>query len=235
MPRLQAADVLLPQALDVAAQRHADPGHPMWAFARLRPGMSIEQARAELEPLFQYSLRLAPAPFRKEVHLEVRSLRDRQIHDVHLTAWILLGLGYGGSSHRLRQRDQPFDSSWRKPGERAGRAVRAGSQPDATGPAGADRVAGLVFCRWSRRMCFCHVAAKAVRRNSAGWMLFLTKARIDLRILAFAFATALLCAVVFGLLSGTRKASAEALAGRACATVGRAPVATVARDCADCP
>jgi predicted permease len=92
MPRLQAADVLLPQALDVAAERHADPGHPMWAYARLKPGVSVEQAKAELEPLFDYSLRLAPAPFRKEVHLRVRSLRDRQIHEVSLAAWILLGL-----------------------------------------------------------------------------------------------------------------------------------------------
>jgi hypothetical protein len=86
MPRLQAADVLLPQALDVAAERRADPGHPMWAFARLKPGVSIGQAKAELGPLFEYSLRLAPAPFRKEVQLQVRSLRDRQVHDVRLAA-----------------------------------------------------------------------------------------------------------------------------------------------------
>src|SRR6202012_2525297 len=43
MPRLQAANILLPQALDVAAQRLADPGRPMWAFARLKAGVSIEQ------------------------------------------------------------------------------------------------------------------------------------------------------------------------------------------------
>ena len=34
MPRLQAADILVPEALDIAAQRKADPGRPMWAFAR---------------------------------------------------------------------------------------------------------------------------------------------------------------------------------------------------------
>lgn len=91
MPRLQAFDVMRPQALDEAAQRKADPGRPMWAFARLKPGASIDQAKAELQPVFEYSLRLAPAQFRKEVHLGVRSLRDRQMHDVQLIAWILLG------------------------------------------------------------------------------------------------------------------------------------------------
>ena len=92
MPRLQPADVLLPQALDEAAQRKADPGRPMWAFARLNPGVTIEQAKAELQPLFEYSLRLAPAQFRKEVHLRVRSLRDRQMQDARRAAWILFAL-----------------------------------------------------------------------------------------------------------------------------------------------
>jgi putative ABC transport system permease protein len=86
MPRLQSADVLLPEALDVAAQRRADPGRPMWAFARLKDGVTPEQAMVQLAPLFAYSLRLAPAPFRKEVHYTVRPLRDRQFHDVHQAA-----------------------------------------------------------------------------------------------------------------------------------------------------
>ena len=46
MPTLQAADVLVPEALDEAAQRKADPGRVMYAFARLKPGVSIEQAEA---------------------------------------------------------------------------------------------------------------------------------------------------------------------------------------------
>jgi hypothetical protein len=92
MPRLQVADVLLTEALDAAAERRADPGHPMWAYARLKPGVSAGRAKAEPEPLFDYSLRLAPAPFRKEVHLRVRSLRDRLMHEVSLAAWILLGM-----------------------------------------------------------------------------------------------------------------------------------------------
>ena len=40
MPRLQAADVVVPRAIDVAAQHTVNRGirWPMWAFARLKPG-----------------------------------------------------------------------------------------------------------------------------------------------------------------------------------------------------
>ena len=91
MPTLQTVDVLVPEALDEAAQRKADPGRVMYAFARLKSGVTIDQARRELQPVFNYSLNLAPAPFRKEVHLMVRSIRDRQVHDVRLVAWLLFG------------------------------------------------------------------------------------------------------------------------------------------------
>jgi putative ABC transport system permease protein len=63
----------------------------LYSFARLKPGMTIEQAKSALQPLFNYSLSLAPPAFRNEVHLRVRSLRDRQMQDVRLMAWLLLG------------------------------------------------------------------------------------------------------------------------------------------------
>ncbi len=91
MPALEDADVLVPEALNEAEQRRADPGHVMYAFARLKPGISAEKAQAMLDPVFQYSLSLAPAPFREEVHLRVRSVRDRQVHDLRQAAWILFG------------------------------------------------------------------------------------------------------------------------------------------------
>jgi putative ABC transport system permease protein len=91
MPTLEAADVVIPQALDEARERKVGSGSVLYALARLKPGMNIEQAKSALQPLFNYSLSLAPAAFRNEVHLQVRSLRDRQMHDVRLMAWVLLG------------------------------------------------------------------------------------------------------------------------------------------------
>jgi putative ABC transport system permease protein len=91
MPALEKADLVVPEALDTAAERKADPGHVLYAFARLRPGITITQASAQLQPVFDYSLSLAPPRFRSEVHLRVRSIRDRQMQDVRLIAWVLLG------------------------------------------------------------------------------------------------------------------------------------------------
>jgi putative ABC transport system permease protein len=214
MPRLQAADVLLPQALDVAAERHADPGHPMWAYARLKPGMSIEQAKAELEPLFEYSLRLAPAPFRKEVHLRVRTLRDREMHDVRLAAWVLLGLVAGvlliccaNVSSLLiargagREKEIAIRSAL---GASRTRLIRqALTESFALSAAGG--AAGVLFAMFLLRV-FIVLAPDG--------MPFLNKARIDLRILISALAASLACAVCLGLLSAIRKPGAEALAGR---------------------
>ena len=73
------------------AEQKADPGRVLYAFARLKPGITIAQATAQLQPVFDYSLSLAPARFRSEVHLRVRSMRDRQMQDVRLVAWILFG------------------------------------------------------------------------------------------------------------------------------------------------
>jgi putative ABC transport system permease protein len=91
MPALEKADIVVPEALDPAAERKADPGHVLYTFARLKPGITITQAIAQLQPVFDYSLSLAPPRFRSEVHLRVRSIRDRQMQDVRLIAWVLLG------------------------------------------------------------------------------------------------------------------------------------------------
>jgi putative ABC transport system permease protein len=222
MPRLQGADVLVPQALDVAAERRADPGHPMWAFARLKPGVTIEQAKAELDPLFEYSLRLAPAPFRKEVHLQVRSLRDRQVHDVRLAAWILLGLVIAVlfiacanvtsllmARAASRERELAVRSAL---GASRMRLVRQAL----TEALALSVVGGIAACLFAIFLLRLFIAI------APDGMPFLSKARIDLRIFAFAFAASLVCAVFFGLLSGIRKANAEALTGRARTTMRQA-------------
>jgi putative ABC transport system permease protein len=214
MPRLQAADVMMPEALDEGAQRKADPGHPMWAFARLRPGVNIEQAKDALQPVFDYSLRLAPPQFRKEVHLQVRSLRDRQMHDVRLVAWVLFGLvitvlliACANVTSLLlargagRERELAVRSAL---GASPARLVRqALTESLVLSLAGA--LAGWTLAKLLLRL-FIAIAPEGIA--------FLHKAQIDMRIILFTLSLSLLCGILFGLVPALRKPHVQALAGR---------------------
>ena len=93
LPSLHHADMLFPLALDEAAQRRSSPrlGALLRGFARLKPGVSLEQARARMEPLYQSAVLIIPPQIRKDFHLNLRSLRDRQMQSVRPLAWVLLG------------------------------------------------------------------------------------------------------------------------------------------------
>lgn len=90
-PTLSKVDLLVPQALNEAAQRRPQTGRVLRAIARLKPDTSVSQAYAAMDPLFQEALRFVPAQFRKEVRLRIRPLRDRQIHDSRTASWVLIG------------------------------------------------------------------------------------------------------------------------------------------------
>ncbi len=91
LPCLEHADVLVPQALNLAEQERPRTGRVLRSVARLKPDVTVAQAVAALQPLFKESLEFVPPQFRKEVGLRVRLLRDRQIQDARLASWILLG------------------------------------------------------------------------------------------------------------------------------------------------
>ncbi len=214
MPTLEAADVLVPEALDEAAERKEAPDTVMYAFARLKPGVTIEQAKAELRPVFDYSLRLAPAQFRSEVHLQVRSLRDRQVHDVRLIAWVLFGvvvavllIACANVTSLLmargagRERELAVRSAL---GAGRGRLVRQ-SLTESLLLSLVGAATGCAFAELLLRL-FVAIAPKGVP--------FLDKAGIDGRILLFTLVVSLLCAGLFGLVPAMRRPRAEALAGR---------------------
>ncbi|HTW79515.1 MAG TPA: ABC transporter permease [Terracidiphilus sp.] len=214
MPRLQPADVIVPEALDVGYERRANPGRPMWAFARLKPGIVPEQAKAQLEPLFEYSLEQAPPQFRKEVHYVVRPLRDRQFHDVHQAAWILFGLVMAVLLIACANVASLFTA--RRAAREREMAVRAALgagrirlfqqaiiESLALSVTGA--LAGVLFAALLLHV-FILVAP-------AG-MPFLNAAKVDSRVLAFTLFASVLCALCFGLATGLSQARAETLTGR---------------------
>ena len=89
-PTLAHVGLVVPEALDESlVQRHLM-GPVVRVFARVKPGSTLEQARAELQPLFRNFVESAPPPFRKILRLQVRSIRDLQIHDSRRAAWLLL-------------------------------------------------------------------------------------------------------------------------------------------------
>ena len=218
LPTLQAADILMPEALDEAAQRKADPGRVMWAFARLKPGISIDQAQAQLQPVFNYSLNLAPVQFRKEVHLTVRSIRDRQVHDVRLVAWLLLGavlavllIACANVASLLmaraaaRERELAVRSVL---GASRGRLVRqALTETLVLSLAGAG--AGCVLAELLLRV-FIAIAPAGI--------LFLGKAHLDLRIVLFTVLLSLLCGIVFGIFPAIARPHVSVLTARSTGT-----------------
>jgi predicted permease len=214
MPALEAADIVVPQALDEAEQRKADPGRVMYAFARLKPGISIEQAEAALQPVFNYSLSLAPPQFRKEVHLRVRSIRDRQMHDVRLAAWILLGavlavllIACANVTSllmaRAAQREREF-AVRSVLGANRGRLVRQRlTETFLLSMAGT--AAGLAMAE---------ILLRAFVAIAPAGIPFLEHAHLDLRIVLFSVIVSLVCGGMFGALPALQRPRAGALAAR---------------------
>jgi putative ABC transport system permease protein len=213
LPTLEHADVLVPQAMDEALQHRPNTGRVLQSIARLKPGVTPGQAWAALQPLFQESLQFVPGPFRKEVKLRVRSLRDRQIHDARLASWILLGavlavllIACANVANLLlaraasRQRELAVRLAL---GASRGRLVRQTLTESlllaATGGAAGCLLAGALL------RIFVAIAPEGIPR--------LQQATVDLRVLLFTLAVSMVSGIVFGLAPALEQPRAETLAG----------------------
>jgi predicted permease len=216
MPRLQPTDVILPAALDIAAQHTVNSGlgSPLWAFARLKPGVSVAQAKAELEPLFLHTQQWIPPQIRQDFHLQVRSIRDRQMQDAYTAAWVLLGAVFAvlliacanvaslfSARGAARQRELAVRSAL---GASRGRLIRQ-TLTEAFLLAVAGAVAGCALAEILLRI-FVAIAPTSVP--------FLAQARLDPRIVLFTVLVSLLCAALFGILPALEKPNAMALVAR---------------------
>jgi putative ABC transport system permease protein len=89
-PTLAHSDLVVPEALDESMVQRHEMGPVVRVFGRMQPGSTPEQTKAELQPLFRDFVQQAPPPFRQELRLQVRSIRDLQVHDSRQAAWLLL-------------------------------------------------------------------------------------------------------------------------------------------------
>ena len=213
LPNLSRPDLLVPQALDEAQQQRPDTGRVLRAFARLRPDVTVAQATAALRPLFEESLKWVPAPFRGEVKLSVRSLRDRQVQDVRLASWILLAsvvavllIACANVANLLlaravtRQRELAVRTTL---GAARGRLILQQLAECLLlallgGAAGCALGSGLL-------RVFVAIAPEGIPR--------LDQATLDVRILLFTLGVSLVSGLLFGLASSLRHPSLEALVG----------------------
>ncbi|HLK66688.1 MAG TPA: ABC transporter permease [Bryobacteraceae bacterium] len=214
MPTLVPADVLLPQALDEAAQRTHKIATMIYTVARLKPGVTPEQATMALRPLFENSMQWVSPAFRKDVSLRVRSLRDRQMQDARTASWILLAavgavllIACANVANLLLAR------SASRQRELTIRAALGASRTQIAGQAlmeslllgifGGGAGCGLAF--WLLRL-FLAVAPEGIPH--------LKQARLDGRVLLVTMAISLGCGLLFGLVPALRNARAANVEGR---------------------
>jgi putative ABC transport system permease protein len=215
MPILGHEDILVPAALDGSTDRGPNARQMILrVFARLKPSITIMQAAAAMEPLFQQSLNYVPPQFRHEVSFRVRSLRDRQIQDSRVASWVLLGavlavllVACTNVANLLlaratsRMRELAVRAALGATGARLAR--QALTESLLLGVLGG--LAGCGLAQFLLRL-FVSIAPEGIPR--------LEEATIDVRVLLFALGVSLVSGILFGLASALRRPLPELLTGK---------------------
>ncbi|MDX6463544.1 MAG: putative transport system permease protein [Acidobacteriaceae bacterium] len=206
-PTLESADIVSPFAFNPAIQQTVNGGFgdPMRLFARLRPGVSVAQAYAQMQPLFNGDLKWFPAGAKNELRLSIRSLRDRETQDVRPVAWVLFGFvlavlliacanvaGLMMARGAGRQRELAVRSAI---GASRGRLIRQ-ALTESLLLSSAGCLAGLALAQ-ALVMAFVRIAPTGIP--------FIGKAHLDLRIAVFAALLSYLCGAIFGLTVALQK------------------------------
>ncbi|HYW42352.1 MAG TPA: ABC transporter permease [Bryobacteraceae bacterium] len=205
---LSPVDLLLPAGL---AGNQA--GRAVRAFARLKPGVTVQRARAALAPLFDQERNNVPAQFRQGLSLVVRPLRDRQIATVRSASWTLLCavtlvllMACANVANLLlvrsaaRRRELAIRHAL---GAGRARLVRQ-ALTESLLLAGAGALAGCSLA-WALLRFFIAVAPDGITR--------LDQAAVDGRVLLFAVAVSIAAGLLFGLAPALERRDAEALTG----------------------
>jgi predicted permease len=221
-PTLARTSILVPEALDESIVQRNQLGTVVRVFGRMKPGISVDQSKAELEPLFRGFVESAPPPFRKVLRLEVRSIRDLQVHDSRRAAWLLLASAL--AVLLIACANAMNIHLARSVGRRHELAIRSAL--------GADRVR-LFRQRFTESVLLALMAGAA--GTGLAWFIVrvfvvlapagiphLSDATVDGRVLLFAIIVSLASGIVFGTVPALEKPTREMLVVTATAGVERA-------------
>ncbi len=213
LPALAPADLLIPLVLDEPEQRAHRTAMLVWSIGRMKPGLTLAQATAGLQPLFEKSMQWVSPEFRKNVKLRVRSLKDRQIQDARLASWILLAsvlavllIACANVANLLlaraaaRQRELAVRAAL---GAGRARLIRQ-TLTESLLLAAVGGVAGCAVAFLLLRF-FVAIAPEGIPR--------LNQAGLDGRVLLFTLAVSLFSGILFGLAPALENPRAETLAG----------------------
>ena len=216
-PTLEAADIVTPFALDPAVQQTVNGGfgYPERVFARLKPGVSVVQAYAQMQPLFNDDVKWFPPSAKSETRLSIRTLRDRETQDARPVAWVLFGFvlavlliacanvaGLMMARGAGRQRELAVRSAI---GASRGRLIRQ-ALTEALVLSFAGGLAGLAIAQ---------VLVKVFVRLAPTGIPFISEAHLDLRIAVFTALVSCICGVIFGFATALQKPRMAALNAKA--------------------
>ncbi len=91
LPSLHHIDFLIPMRMNVEAQRKREIYRYLRVYGRLKPGVTVDQARESLHPLFQHAMKFVPPQFQNEVKLRVTGFREKQVREFRTASLVLLG------------------------------------------------------------------------------------------------------------------------------------------------
>jgi putative ABC transport system permease protein len=222
MPQTGLGDILMPARLDATKPRAANSSAFLRTFGRLREGVSIQQARDRMLPLYQQTMQLdVPKELRSEARFVVRSLRDRQIHDVKLAAWMLFSavlalllLVCANVANLLlaraaaRRREMAVRAAI---GAGRGRLIR-------------QMLTESLVLALAGGLAGCGIAwalMRALVAMAPDGLLRVDRTGVDARVLLFALAASMVAALLFGMAPALERPRAEALAGARIAGTAR--------------
>ena len=198
MPQLGDLDILLPAQIDPAVAQAPNATVFLRAFARLKPGVSLSRARSRMMPLFHQSLRYVPAELRPEIKLAVQSLRDRQIQYTKTASWLLLvavlfllAIACVNVINLLLARSEA-----RREEFAMRTALGAGRMRLLRQAFSESLLFALLGSGLGIALAF--ILLQVLKRLAAGGFLGLASVHLDNRVLLFALAASIVCALIFG-------------------------------------